>query len=105
MPDKSDAFDELSESDQTVGIDLTVACSLLVTRLPGISQSVFDAITREFAAQYNLPSVTARSALRAIGRTLFSTCWECRITKDDDNTLSTQFRQQGPRAVPNNGSD
>jgi DNA-binding transcriptional regulator WhiA len=86
-------FEELSETDQKTAIDIAVAASLIVTRLPAISELVFDAISREFAAFYDLRANIAKYSLRSLGRTLFETQWECTITKDAQHNLITEFRQ------------
>jgi hypothetical protein len=90
-------FEQLSPEDQKTAIDVTVAVSLLVTRLPALSDLVLDAIIEEFSAQYNLPKNTARYALRSLGQTLFATPWTCTITKDFEDNIATRFKQEsGP---------
>jgi hypothetical protein len=86
-------FEQLSPEDQKTAIDLTVAVSLLVTRLPALSELVFNAIIEEFSVQYELPKNTARYALRSLGRTLFATSWTCTITKDFEDNITTHFKQ------------
>jgi hypothetical protein len=90
-------FEQLSPEDQKTAIDLTVAVSLLVTRLPALSELVFNTIIEEFSVQYDLPKNTARYALRSLGRTLFATSWTCTITKDFEDNIATHFKQEsGP---------
>lgn len=96
-------FEELSATDQKTAIDIAVAASLIVTRLPAISELVFDAISREFAAFYDIRSNIAKYALRSIGKTLFQTQWTCTITKDAAGKIVTQF-QQGDQLPGTNGT-
>lgn len=97
-------FEELSVDQQKVAIDLVVACSLIVTRLPTISQEVFKAIEAEFAAQYDAPANIARYAMRSLGNTMFETEWTCTVTKGDDNVLATHFKQE-PESLPGGNGD
>ena len=96
MSDDVKPFDRLSVDQQKVAIDLAVAASLIVTRLPSIGQEVFRLIERDYAAQYDVPANVAKYALRACGQTLFQTPWACTVTKDLENNVATRFRQEGP---------
>jgi hypothetical protein len=96
-------FAELSVTDQKTAIDIGVAASLIVTRLPGISELVFDAISREFAAQYDIRPNIAKHSLRSVGKTLFQSQWTCTITKDETANIATHF-QQGDPIVGENGT-
>jgi hypothetical protein len=89
-------FEELSETDQKTAIDIGVMASVVVTRLPGISGLVMDAIAREFAAQYNIRPNIAKHSLRAIGKTLFQTQWSFEVTKDQEGNIATHFKQGEP---------
>jgi hypothetical protein len=84
-------FDQLSETDQRVAIDIACAMSVLVTRLPQLK--VGDAVMTEFAHQFELPSNLAKYALRQVGQTLFKTTWEFGVSKEEDGTVSTYFKQ------------
>ena len=92
-------FERLNADQQKVAIDLAVACSLIVTRLPTISQSIFALVEHDFAAQYDVASNIAKYALRDCGRTLFQTAWSCTVTKDIDNYVMTHFKQE-PESLP-----
>lgn len=87
-------FDRLSPDQQKVAIDLAVACSLIVTRLPSISQAVFQLVEADFAAQYDVSTGIGKYALRECGRTLFETAWSCTVTKDSNNLVATHFKQE-----------
>jgi hypothetical protein len=89
-------FAELSVTDQKTAIDIGVAASLIVTRLPGISELVFDAISREFAAQYDIRPNIAKHSLRSVGKTLFQTQWSFEVTKDQEGNIATHFKQGDP---------
>ena len=91
MSNNHELFGQLSESDQKVAIDLTVACSLLVSRLPHMSGNIFDAVMSEFSHQYEVPNNVAKYSLRALGKELFHSSWQYKITKCDDNTIATHF--------------
>lgn len=97
-------FEQLSVDQQKVAIDLVAACSVIVTRLPSISQEVFKAIETEFAAQYDAPANIARYAMRSLGQTLFQTEWTWTATKGDDNVLATYFTQE-PESLPGGNGD
>ena len=95
-------FEQLSVDQQKVAIDLVVACSLIVTRLPSINVEAFKAIERDFAAKYDVPANVARYALRSLGQTLFQSAWNCMITKDTESNIATHF-QQGSESPGGNG--
>jgi hypothetical protein len=79
---KPSKLDELGSNDQKLAIDVAVAASLLVARLPNMSEVFFDALVSEYSHQQNLPKATSRANMRAIGMKLFKTDWELVITKE-----------------------
>jgi hypothetical protein len=96
-------FEDLSPTDQVVAIEIAVVASLLITRLPAASDLIFDAISKEFAAFYDIRSNIAKYALRSLGQTLFNTQWTFSIIKDAQGNILTSFKQGDP-VVHENGT-
>lgn len=101
MEKTSTPFEELSEQDQKIAIELAAIGSLLVTRLPMLSNEVFDVLTTEFAATYNIPANLAKYAMRSISKELFKTSWDFTIKKNLESEIHTEFVPGA--SIENNG--
>jgi hypothetical protein len=98
--EQSNAFDELPEEDKQAAVDISCAASILVTRLPSISETLFAHISREFGHCFDLPLNKAKYALRTCGQRLFVTEWRYEITKTAQNSILTKFEARGTGQEP-----
>jgi hypothetical protein len=74
-------FDQLSEADQQCLTDIVAAMSVLIVRIPTISQPIYDYIGTEVVACRNLPANLVKYALRDAGRRLLVRDWDFTVFK------------------------
>ena len=103
MKSDEQAFNQLQPEIQKTAIDVTVAVSLLITRLPSLPEPLSEAIVKEFASQYDIREPLARRALGQISGALFRQTWKCQITKDGEGRVLTSFTVGPPVPVDGDG--
>jgi hypothetical protein len=81
-------LEELHEGDREAAIDISCALSVLMARLPAISEPMFEFLISEFSHQYGLPRNRTRYALKNLGRRLFEVNWTYEVSKQGPKLIT-----------------
>lgn len=83
-------FETLAEEDQRSATEIGIAMTILATRIPGMGDSVVDAILDEFAKASKLSKNKLRYVLQEVGRALYERPWRFEAVKTG-TSLKTAF--------------